>query len=53
MQTPDTKAGRLTEGIMAIFSKYQNKKVPVELNVQQYNEIYSHVLRTLEREGVK
>ena len=45
--TPDTKAGRITEEIMAVFRAKQPSIV--KLDTSQYNAIYSHVLDTLNR----
>lgn len=50
METPNTKAGQLTEQIMAIF--WNSTSPPVKLTTEQYNKVYSHVLDTLDKVGV-
>ena len=45
MQTPNNAAGRLTEAMMEIFKAYTTT-----LSVQEYNNIYSKVYRTLYEE---
>lgn len=47
MNTPNTKAGQLTEKIMLNIKK---KIHPTELTTQFYNRIYEAVLTTLEKE---
>lgn len=49
METPRTKAGTVTEKIMEIFSGFERRPV-VFTDTAQYNAIYSHVLKTLEKE---
>lgn len=47
METPNTKEGEVTEEIMFLFWKSPQR--PVEVNTAQYNTIYAHVLKTLEK----
>jgi len=49
METPRTKAGRVTEEIMEVFSILHKPKV-ADLSTSEYNAVYSHVLRVLNRE---
>jgi hypothetical protein len=48
METPPTKAGEVTEKIMSIF--WQSNTLANRLDTDEYNQIWSHVLRTLQRE---
>lgn len=47
METPNTKAGEVTEEIMLLF--WRSPEQPVQLTTAQYNQVYSHVLKTLEK----
>lgn len=50
METPKTKAGEATEEIMRVFTclgPMEGKHV--HLDNPQFNAIYSHVLKTLEK----
>lgn len=50
METPKTKAGGATEEIMRVFTclgPMEGKHV--HLDTPQFNAIYSHVLKTLEK----
>lgn len=51
METPQNLEGQLTEKIMIIFSSFNEKRI-VEVETRQYNEIYSHVYKTLKSIGI-
>ncbi len=46
METPKTKAGKITEEIMTIFWVQHNY---VQLPTDQYNRVYEHVLHILQK----
>lgn len=48
METPNTRAGRLTEEIMAVFWRGNKPLCVPKLETEAYNRVYEHVLRTLE-----
>lgn len=47
METPETKAGILTERIMTAFSIH-NLEAIVPLKTPEYNRVYQHVLEILQ-----
>jgi len=48
MQTPDNLAGRITEEIMIIFSRFDDV-AEVPLPVDKYNLVYSHIYGVLDK----
>ncbi len=48
MQTPDNLAGRITEEIMLIFSRFDDA-AEVALPADQYNFVYSHIYTILDK----
>jgi len=48
MQTPDNLAGRITEEIMLIFSRFDDV-AEVALPVDKYNLVYSHIYSVLDK----
>ncbi|MHA1280615.1 MAG: hypothetical protein ACTSQ8_25950 [Candidatus Helarchaeota archaeon] len=48
MQTPDNLAGRITEEIMIIFSRF-NDVAEVALPTDKYNLVYSHIYGVLDK----
>ena len=50
MQTPNDKAGMLTEAIMTIF---WSGKIATKLPTNEYNKVYSHVYEVLSTGGCK
>ena len=47
METPKTKAGRLTEQIMTAFSRHSEQAI-VPLETPEYNRVYEHVFKVLQ-----
>lgn len=48
MQTPDNLAGKITEEIMLIFSRFDDV-AEVVLPVDKYNLVYSHIYSVLDK----